>query len=84
MYLKEALRVFGTRAKIFKALGGTRHRSAVYQWSEEGLIPMVPALMLARKAKEKGHALKVNLDLYDRQSSQKVRQLAGARAARKK
>lgn len=79
MYVKQALKLFGSRAKIAQALGGARHRSAVYQWDLDGLVPMGAALILTKKANEP-----FNSELYDRYQQNRNRQLAKARAARHK
>jgi len=77
MYVKEALRHFKSRPGIIKALGGARHRSAVYQWKPDGLVPLGAALILStRMGKE------LDLSLYDRYQEKRNRQLARARAAR--
>lgn len=62
MYTKDAIEVFGSRAALVKALKGARHRSAIYQWQLENLIPMGAATLLARKSDGK---LKVNPKLYE-------------------
>lgn len=79
MYVKDAIRLFGSRAKIVKELDGVRHRSAVYQWDPQGLVPMDCAFILTRK---KGGPL--NLELYEQHKRHRTRQLARARAARHK
>lgn len=62
MYTKDAIEVFGSRAALVKALKGARHRSAIYQWQLDNLIPMGAATLLARKSDGK---LKVNPKLYE-------------------
>lgn len=50
MKVSTAVRVFGSRAKIYKALREAGHqitRSAVYQWPEQGLVPIERAPTLA-------------------------------------
>lgn len=75
--MKEALRYWKSRPGIIKALGGARHRSAVYQWREDGLVPLGAALILAGKMGKE-----IDLSLYDRYQERRNRQLARARAAR--
>lgn len=77
MYVKEALKIFGSRVGIIEALGGARHRSAVYQWDPEGLVPLGAALILTKKANRP-----LNSEAYNRLKEQRNRQLAKARAAK--
>lgn len=77
MYMKEALTIFNGRPGIIKALGGARHRSAVYQWDPDGLVPLGAAIILSRKANKT-----LNLTLYDRYKEKRNRQLERARASR--
>lgn len=71
MYVKDAVRVFGSRAAIAEHLKGKRHRSAVYQWKE--LVPLGAAFVLADESKG---ALRVDMTLYMRQHDKKRRHLA--------
>jgi hypothetical protein len=77
MYMREALKIFNGRPGVIKALEGARHRSAVYQWDEDRLVPLGAALILARKAGKE-----LNMDHYERQERKRLRQLERARAIR--
>lgn len=72
MYMKEAIRVFGSRAAIVALLDGFRHRSAVYQWKEEALIPLGAAVLLARRSNGR---LRVNDLLYEKERQKRVHKL---------
>lgn len=62
MYTHEAITVFGSRAAIVHLLDGLRHRSAVYQWKKNELIPLGAAVLLARRSNGR---LRVNDRLYE-------------------
>ena len=77
MYMKEALKIFGSRPAIIKELQGVRHRSAVYQWRLDRLVPLGAALILAKKA-----GVEVNSELYERYRLKRLKQLEKARLVR--
>lgn len=72
MYVRHAISYFKNRAGIARALGKYRHRSAVYQWRPEGLVPLAAALILARESKG---LLKVNPELYERMKDHRAKVL---------
>ena len=63
MKVKQAINVFGSRAAIAQALEGVRHRSAVYQWPEDSLVPLGAAFTLAKVAPP--GTLQVDYALYE-------------------
>src|SRR5580700_599908 len=77
--VREALNVFGGPGEVAKVLKGVRHRSAVYQWDPEGLVPLGAAFTLARAAPP--GTLKVDLSVYERQHLAKRLHLSKARKA---
>lgn len=81
MYLKDALRVYGTRARIAQILEGVRHRSAIYQWDEEGLVPLGAAVILASKSPDP--LLKVRAPLYERRRQERMGRAAHMRQRKK-
>lgn len=71
MKVSDAIRVFGSRAGIARELDGVRHRSAVYQWPEDGLVPLGAAFALAKKAPKGSKCSEVNMRLYERAHRQR-------------
>lgn len=65
MYVQDAIEVFGSRARIAEILHGVRHRSAVYQWPEDGLVPYGAAFTLAKAAPPGTACSMVNPALYE-------------------
>lgn len=80
MYVKSAIAHFGGRAGLAKALKGVRHRSAVYQWDEESLVPLAAAVILARKSDGK---LTVKDTLYEKLRQERMGELFDARQRKK-
>lgn len=80
MYVKSALEFFGGRAGLAKALHGVRHRSAVYQWDEESLVPLAAAVILSRKSNGK---LTVKDTLYEKHRQERMGILFDARQKKK-
>lgn len=80
LYVRDAIKVFKGRAKIAKALEGIRHRSAVYQWPEDGLVPLGAAVILARKS---DGVLTVKDTLYERKRQERLGTLFDARQKKK-
>lgn len=76
MYMKDAIRVFGSRATIVQLLDGLRHRSAIYQWKEDALIPLGAAVLLARRSNGR---LRVNDQLYERERQKRVNKIVKKR-----
>lgn len=76
MYTRDAIQFFGTRAEIAKRLKGLRHRSAVYQWDENKLVPLGAAVLLARQSQG---ALRVNDRLYEAERRKQMQKLNAAR-----
>jgi hypothetical protein len=70
MYVKDALRVYKSRSEIARILEGIRHRSAIYQWDEEGLVPLGAAVVLAQKSPDP--SLKVRAQLYERKRQERM------------
>lgn len=68
--MKDALKAYGGRANIVKALAGVRHRSAIYQWDENGLVPLGAAVILASKSPDP--TLKVRAPLYERRRQERM------------
>lgn len=79
MKVVDAIRVFGSRAAVAQALGGTRHRSAVYQWKE--MVPMLAAFTLTRAAPP--GALPVNPADYEQMARERKVILKRARSRRR-
>lgn len=80
MYVRDAIKVFGGRAAVAKELEGIRHRSAIYQWPEDGLVPLGAAVILARKSDGK---LTVKDTLYERHRQERLGNLFDARVKKK-
>lgn len=70
MYLRDALKVYGSRAEIARILKGVRHRSAIYQWAEDGLVPLGAAVLLASSSPDP--ALKVRAPLYEERRQKRM------------
>jgi hypothetical protein len=76
MYLIDALSHFKTRYAISKALRGHRHKSAIYQWPLDGLVPLAAAVILQEKSR--GKLPPINFKLYE--SAKRYREDQRARA----
>lgn len=61
MKVHDAVTFFGSRAEIARHLEGVRHRSAVYQWPDDSLVPLGAAFTLEKASHGE---LKVNPALY--------------------
>ena len=81
MLVKDAIRVYGSRAKIAEILDGVRHRSAIYQWDEEGLVPLGAAVILASKSPDPH--LKVKAQLYEKQRRKRMNRAFDMRQRKK-
>ena len=81
MYLRDAIKVYGGRAEIAKILKGVRHRSAIYQWDEDGLVPLGAAVILASKSPDP--TLKVRATLYERRRQERMERALAMRERKK-
>jgi len=70
MYVRDAVAAFGSRAALYHALDKYLSRGAVYQWPEDGLVPLDKAVLLAEagRAMSPPVRIRVNFAAYRREA----------------